>query len=645
MLVDLGYFCLVLSFALGVYAILALSIGCKINAAGFVESGRKASWAIAGLVVTSYLILIQAFVNDDFSVRFVAQNSSTDLPLFYKISGAWGGMEGSLLLWGMILALFIALCAYQEQQKKPILPQSLAVANFILLFFLLLLISYSDPFARQIPIVAEGQGLNPVLQDPAMVIHPPLLYLGFIGLSIPFSMAMGSLLAGRQDNLWITASRSWLLLAWLFLTAGMIIGGQWAYYELGWGGYWAWDPVENASLLPWLTATALLHSTLAQEKRQTLKIWNLVLMILTFSLTILGTFLTRSGILNSVHSFAESSIGSAFLLFLALELVLCFGLLVYRLPKLQSSYRTYGIICKENAFLINNLLFLSLAFIVLYGTVFPLIAEGLAGRRISIQAPFFNQVTAPLVIVLVLLMGIAPTLAWKKANLTRVRSRLSLPFLVTICLVALMRWWTDEWAAILLVSAVYFSIHVISLELKIVTQFTRRRLAQQPDNKKLIKRQSMRWYGGMLVHLAVLVTMVGVVGNLWSLEESVRLKPQEQTSIGGYTLIYEQPAFFQVRNAEHRAAVIRVVKDGQTVKILQPAKAFYPTSDEPTSEAAIYRRWFEDLYLNLITLNTDQSINLIVYLNRLVWFIPLSLVLAALGILLCANCFRPLNKH
>ena len=337
-------------------------------------------------------------------------------------------MDGSLLLWTMLLSGYGLILILTNWKKEISIPQlAMVFINFILFFLLFLLISWSNPLARNFPIPSEGQGLNPVLQDIAMVVHPPMLYLGFIGLSVPFAFAMASLLLGKLNNDWIRLARRWTLIAWLFLTTGIILGGQWAYYELGWGGYWAWDPVENSSLLPWITATAFLHSAMVQEKREVLKVWNYILIIITFSLTIIGTFITRSGVLNSVHAFARSNIGPAFLVFITITLIICFFLLFYRLPLLENKTKLTNLFCKENAFLLNNIFLVGIAFAIFYGTIFPLLAEGLANRKISVQAPFFNQVSLPLIIVLLILMGITPFLAWNKASITRMRANLWLP--------------------------------------------------------------------------------------------------------------------------------------------------------------------------------------------------------------------------
>ena len=406
MIVELGYFCLVLAFSLAGYAQISGLLGIYQNSANLIRSSLYSSILLFFCVLASYLSLTYAFVVSDFSLRFVANNSSTDLPIFYKITAVWGGMDGSLLLWTMLLSGYGLILILTNWKKEISIPQlAMVFINFILFFLLFLLISWSNPLARNFPIPSEGQGLNPVLQDIAMVVHPPMLYLGFIGLSVPFAFAMASLLLGKLNNDWIRLARRWTLIAWLFLTTGIILGGQWAYYELGWGGYWAWDPVENSSLLPWITATAFLHSAMVQEKREVLKIWNYILIIITFSLTIIGTFITRSGVLNSVHAFARSNIGPAFLVFIAITLIICFFLLFYRLPLLENKTKLTSIFCKENAFLLNNIFLVGIAFAIFYGTIFPLLAEGLANRKISVQAPFFNQVSLPLVIVLLILMG------------------------------------------------------------------------------------------------------------------------------------------------------------------------------------------------------------------------------------------------
>jgi len=414
---DFGTIALMAAFAVCVYGTVVPHLGVKNNNWNLIRSAQNASILSFLLIAIASAVLLQALLVSDFSLRYVWEHSSTDMPLFYKVSSFWGGLEGSLLFWVLVQSFFAMIVAFRYQySNREIIPYVIATLNAIMAFLLLLLIGWSNPLDLQGVIPLEGRGLNPLLQNPAMAIHPPSLYLGFIGFSVPFAFAMGGLILGKMDNEWVLTTRRWTLTAWYFLSAGLILGGQWAYEELGWGGFWAWDPVENAAFMPWLTGTAFLHSVMIQEKRNMLKIWNVVLIILTFGLTIVGTFLTRSGIINSVHAFTQSEIGPAFLIFLAFILVIGFGLLFKRIQMLESEHKIESVLCRENAFLAQNVLLVGIAFTVLLGTTFPLLAEAVRGTKLSIQAPFFNTIIAPMGYLLLLLMGIGTLIAWRKSS-------------------------------------------------------------------------------------------------------------------------------------------------------------------------------------------------------------------------------------
>ena len=414
---DFGTITLMAAFAVCVYGTVVPHLGVRSNNWNLIRSAQNASILSFLLIAIASVVLLQALVLSDFSLRYVWEHSSTDMPLFYKVSSFWGGLEGSLLFWILVQSFFSMIVAFRYQySNREIIPYVIATLNAILAFLLLLLIGWSNPLDLQGVIPLEGRGLNPLLQTPAMAIHPPSLYLGFIGFSVPFAFAMGGLIRGKMDNEWVLTTRRWTLTAWYFLSAGLILGGQWAYEELGWGGFWAWDPVENAALMPWLTGTAFLHSVMIQEKRNMLKIWNVVLIILTFGLTIVGTFLTRSGIINSVHAFTQSEIGPAFLIFLAFILVIGFAFLFKRIQMLESEHKIESVLCRENAFLAQNVLLVGISFTVLLGTTFPLLAEAVRGTKLSIQAPFFNTIIAPMGYLLLLLMGIGTLIAWRKSS-------------------------------------------------------------------------------------------------------------------------------------------------------------------------------------------------------------------------------------
>ncbi|MGK0289086.1 MAG: cytochrome c-type biogenesis protein CcmF [bacterium] len=629
MFIDIGYFALLASLALTLYGFLASSIGIYKNNQNLIQSSKNSSYLIFLLVLVSYSALTYAFIVDDFSVKFVAEHSSTDLPIFYKVTGVWGGMEGSLLLWEMVLSLYIAIVVFRyENTNREIFPYVMIILYVVSGFLLFLLVGWSDPLQRIFPIPFKGQGLNPLLQNIGMVIHPPLLYLGFIGFTIPFAFGMGALLRGKLDTYWILITRRWTLVAWCFLTFGIILGGRWAYLELGWGGYWAWDPVENSSLIPWLTATAFLHSVIVQEKRNTLKIWNLVLISLTFALTMLGTFITRSGVLNSVHAFARSNVGPAFLVFVAIILIFSMGLIFYRTPILESKSQTGGIICKENAFLLNNILLVGIAFTVLYGTVFPLIAEGLANKKLSIQAPFFNKITGPMAFIMLVLMAVTPFLAWKKASLKTVVKNLMLPLSLAVVVMTIIFYTYGHWILVVLSGIVYFAGHSVLLEL--AKTFKSRRIKlfankeEQKEGKKsateAVWKDKRRW-GGMITHLGIISLFLGICGSFINFENTYSFKLGEQKQVKEYTLIYRSIKEIPNKNAKEIQAVIEVFIEGKQITTLYPAKAFYPTTPNPTTEVAIYSTLFEDLYLSLSSINKGNSITMNVYINPLIRFV------------------------
>lgn len=642
MIVDLGYLSLFMALSLTIYSMATSILGIRSNSTNLLISAKLSTLLIFIFVALAYLSLTYSFLVDDFSVSFVANHSSTDLPIFYKVTAVWGGMDGSLLLWTFLLAGYsFAIVFLYKNKKNIVVSYSTIFLNVILTFLLFLLVGWSNPLARAFPIVGEGQGLNPLLQDPAMIIHPPLLYLGFIGLSIPFSFAIGSLVAGKVDNNWIKMSRRWTLAAWFFLTLGMIIGGQWAYYELGWGGYWAWDPVENSSLLPWLGATAFLHSAMVQEKRNVLKIWNYILIIITFTLTIIGTFITRSGVLNSVHAFAQSKIGPSFLVFAAIVLLFCFTLLFYRLPLLENKTKLKSFFCKENSFLLNNILLMGICFAVFYGTIFPLIAEGLANRKISVQAPFFNQLSLPLVVILITLMGTAPFLAWNKANLSKLRANLLLPLIVSILIMVVCGLFlNNQIQFILFAGAVYFSGHSILLELYKTYSYGKKRMKEKRRPWSEIFADRRGW-GAMIIHLGIVIFAVGVLGNFFNQEKSLTIKPNQKIDFQNYELFYTGAKFEQILNAQHQIANFQLFKNEKLLTELNPSKAFYLTTNEPTTEAAIFRSLIKDFYISLASINRDGSATITIYINYLVLFIPLSLIFFLVGILLSFSYTSP----
>jgi cytochrome c-type biogenesis protein CcmF len=647
MIVDFGYYALLAALCLTVYVVVAFSFSIQRNSRNLFESARLGVIISFGLVLAAYLALTYAFLQDDFTVRFVAHHSSTDLPTFYKLTAVWAGMEGSLLLWELILGFFFLVVVWRYQQtSQEVLPYIGVVLGLISVFLLFLLVGWSNPLLREFPAPTEGFGMNPLLQNPGMVYHPPTLYLGYVGFSIPFAFAIGSMMRGRFDNQWILTTRRWTLFSWFFLTVGIVLGAQWAYVELGWGGYWAWDPVENSSLMPWLTGTAFLHSVIVQEKRDHLRIWNMMLIIATFTLTILGTFITRSGVLGSVHAFAKSNVGPAFLVFIAVVLVCSIVLLLYRQPMLSSKMETAGVLCKENAFLLNNVVFLTMTFTVLYGTVFPLLAEGLAGTKLSIQAPFFNTVMAPMAMVMVLLMGITHLLGWKKTSASLLNRAVLLPLLIVVVFMGVLSWMLEaSWQFAFLTGSTLFAGILVVKELIRLIRFRREKVGSGDGGrggflKAMVKDGRRR--GGLLIHLGIVMMMLGVCGAYFDQETAFTFSPGEERSFGGYQLKHGGDTSFFEHNARHQGINIAVYRDGRPIGTLTPVKAFYPTSSQPMTEVAVRRTLKEDLYIILASMNDDGSTTITVYINPLVNFIWISMIVITIGTLYSLS-YRPVQ--
>lgn len=646
MIVDIGYYALLASLVLTLYGIFAGLSGIHKDSSNLILSFRYSILAVFGLVAVSYGALTFAFLDNDFTVKFVANNSSTDLPIFYKITAVWGGLEGSLLLWQIILCAFAAIVAVRyAKSNHETLPYTLVVLQISTAFLLFLLIGWSNPFERHFPIPSEGRGLNPLLQNPGMVFHPPSLYLGYVGFNIPFAFAMGSLLSKRPNDDWILTTRRWTLISWFFLTTGMLLGGNWAYVELGWGGYWAWDPVENASLMPWLTGTAFLHSVIVQEKRNGLKLWNLMLIIGTFALSILGTFITRSGVLNSVHAFSKSNIGPAFLVFIAVILVGSYILLYARQSRFALKEKAKGFFSKENAFMLSNLVFVAMAFTVFYGTVFPLLAEGLANKKISIQAPFFNSIMLPLGVVTVLLMGVTQALGWKRTSRKMLKRELAVPAGLSLALMALLPILLSgaTWDMVLMAGLTFFALYINVFELWRSYQASLKNGKEKPSKlKALLKDRRKR--GGLIVHIGVALMMIGFTGNFFGEETAFSLAPGEAREFAGYELRFTEAFEYKALNADHVGAKILVSKEGDVKGQVVPSKAFYPTRPEPMTEVAIYRTLMHDLYLSLASINEDGSATLNLYYNPLVNLVWLSMGFYIVGLAFSLS-YKPLQKR
>ncbi|MGA0375566.1 MAG: heme lyase CcmF/NrfE family subunit, partial [bacterium] len=594
---DLGTIALMIALAACLYGTVVPHLGVRTNNWNLIRSAQNASIISFFLIAIASGVLIHALVVSDFSIFYVWRNSSVDMPMFFKVTAFWGGLEGSLLFWILVQSFFAMVVAFRYQySNREIIPYVIATLNGILCFLLVLLLGWSNPLDLQATIPAEGRGLNPLLQHIAMVIHPPSLYLGFIGFSVPFAFAIAGMIRGKLDNEWVLTTRRWTLVSWYFLSMGLILGGQWAYEELGWGGFWAWDPVENAAFMPWLTGTAFLHSVMIQEKRNMLKIWNVVLIIITYGLTIIGTFLTRSGVVNSVHSFTQSEIGPAFLVFLAVVLVVGFALLFRRIQMLESEHKMEAVLCRENAFLAQNVIFVGMAFTVLLGTTFPLLAEAIRGTKLSIQAPFFNTIMAPMGYVLFFLMGIGTVIAWRKSSKESLRRNFQNPMITatvgTIILAVFIPFhleaFTIFWIAI-------FVTVTILIEVGKAAHVKGKQLQAGPLVGMIhVFQRNQRRYGGLVIHLGVVLMFLGFAGTFFSEERDLTLEREEMVPLNAYYLKFTGVEQFQVRNATHRAAIIEVYdQDKQLLEVMKPAKSFYPTQPQPLTEIALRREFLK----------------------------------------------------
>jgi len=600
---HLGSLALYLALVLAAYAVASSLWGARQGRQVWIASGAQAVYAVCGCVVIASAALIHALLSEDFNVEYVASYSSSTLPIQYKIAAFWGGQKGSLLFWTLILVCFSAIVQVQNRDKnRDLMPYVTASLMTISLFFLGLLCFLTPPFERLTFTPTEGSDLNPLLQNYWMTIHPPALYLGYISAAVPFAFAMAALATGKLGPVWIQTTRRWALTSWFFLSMGNLLGGRWAYEVLGWGGYWAWDPVENAAIMPWFTATAYLHSVMIQEKKNMLKVWNMVLVILTFALTIFGTFLTRSGVISSVHSFTQSGLGPYFMAFLVLVLAGAFGLLVYRLPELKSDNELDSIVSRESAFLLNNLVFVGLAFATFWGTVFPILSEWVRGVKITVGPPFFNQVNAPLGVVLLFLTGVGPVIAWRRASIKSLRRNFTAPLvwgLATGLLFFLFGY--RHYYAVTVFSIAGFVLGTIVVEFY---RGTRARQAMLDESSpralgKLVSKNPRR-YGGYVVHVGVVLISIGIAGSsFFKLEDQRTVEHGQRFEIGRYSLEYAGITPYDDAHYSAQIATVRVFVDGRQLDTLRPEKRVYKKQQQPTTEVSIRPSLLEDLYVVL----------------------------------------------
>jgi cytochrome c-type biogenesis protein CcmF len=616
-------------------ALLLLAAGGAMRRRDLSAAGRRALVAAAAFVGGAAVALVSALLAHDFSFEYVASYSSTSLSRGYTLAALWGGMEGSLLFWTALLMLFSVVALSRARSlDASLVSWAGAVLAGVSVFFLGLLVFPASPFTQLADVPSDGSGLNPLLQSPGMLIHPPLLYTGFVGFSIPFAFAMGALVTKQLDDSWFTHTRRWTLFAWSALSIGIVLGGAWAYTELGWGGYWAWDPVENASFMPWLTATAYLHSVVIQEKRRMFKVWNVTLILLTYALAVFGTFLTRSGILSSIHTFTEGPIGKWFLPFLGLMLIAGFGMIAYRLDALRGENRFDSLLSRESAFLANNVLFLAAAFAVLWGTIYPIVAEVTNGVRLSVGPPFFNRVFIPLGLALVGLAGIGPLISWRRMSPGSF-GRLIRPPLAAgaAAAVLLVAFGLRSVGAILALALCAFTAAAIAGEFVRGGRVHRRReqLSWGAAVAKTLSRNRRR-YGGYVVHLGIVLIVIGFAGTAFKVERQALLSPGESMRVGSYELRYEGARQASTTEKQMVAAEVSVTRGGEAIGTLHPQRNFHLAQRQFQSEVAIRTNPVEDLYLVVTGFDADGDAALRAFVNPLTWWIWAGAAVMAIGI-------------
>ena len=631
----LGHLSLWLAFLVGLWGAITGFAGGAQQRFDLQRSARRATFALFGALLVAVISLEVAIFRHDFNLEYVAAYTSRNLPTFYLWSALYAGQKGSLLFWATVLSLFAALTQLLTGRRHRVyLPYVAAVTCLVATFFISVMLFAANPFERMAFTPVDGRGMNPQLQNPGMVFHPPMLYLGYISITIPFAFAIGALLSKKLDTEWLVAVRKWTIVSWLFLSIGLLIGMWWAYVELGWGGYWAWDPVENAALLPWLVMTAFLHSVMIQEKRGMLKKWNLGLILGAWLLSIFGTFITRSGVISSVHSFTQSSVGYFFLGFLVVAFVSSAVLFYTRLPLLEADAKLESMVSREASFLFNNLLLIGIAFSVLWGTLFPILSEALTGTKVTVGPPFFNQVNVPLGLGLLALTGIGPLIAWRRASLPNLRRQFAVPttagvFTLLILLVAGMR---DVGALIAIGIAGFVTATVIQE----FARGARARHRQYGDPIPLavlhLIGRNRRRYGGYIVHVGIMLLFVAFAGMAFKTETEATLRPGESVTLKspyGYTYTFTHLGVSQYNalNREVTAALVAVQRDGRPIGRLRTEKrqhvdALGRPTFEPSTEVGIMSNAREDLYAVLAGLvnGTEQAVFRFT-INPLVWWV------------------------
>ncbi|HEY8771815.1 MAG TPA: heme lyase CcmF/NrfE family subunit [Candidatus Limnocylindria bacterium] len=640
MIPTLGHLAVIIGLAATVYAAGAFVLGGRSGDAAVQASGRRAMYAAFGLVAAACLAMIVSLLTHDFSVVYVANNNATTTPPFYSVISLWAALEGSILFWTLLATGWASLVLYRYRSRLPaLMPWVGATLALGSAFFFAVMAWAGDPFVRVTPVGTEGNGPNALLQNhPFMGLHPPLLYLGYTGMAVPFAFGMAALITRRTDEEWLAVVRRWTLVPWIFLTMGIVAGAWWSYAVLGWGGYWAWDPVENAALLPWLTATAFIHSSMVAERRGTLRTWTHALVIATFVLTLVGTFLTRSGVVNSVHAFTTSGIGAWFAAAILVTLGAALGLLIWRLPDLGDRRPPGAVVSRESAFLFNNVLFLGVTFAVLFGTLYPILVEATSGARASVGAPWFNRVNAPIFVALLFLTGVGPALPWGGASWATVRERFAIPILAGVAaVVAALALGVDGAAAPATLGLATFVLFVMGDE---VVRGARSRARSRGEAAPLavlrLATRNRRRYGGYLAHVGICVMAVAIaVSATLGIDRTATLHPGESMTLGAYRLTYRDLV------TERLASDPRVIETRAELTLAGPqsgaiatALRDYPNSATAIATPVVRTALGEDLYVTLLAYNPRaKTATIRVFVNPLVMWIWTGGAIVALGAL------------
>jgi cytochrome c-type biogenesis protein CcmF len=650
----LGSFALLIALAFAAYNLLAGALALRLIATGqparisperLADTARRAG--IAGFIAVSMaaFALVWSVFTNDFSITYILEHSNRALPGAYKFAALWSGQEGSLLLWAWLLAMYGFVLRLRHKTDVKLYAYAGTILAGIQVFFLLLLNFAAPPFALfRGPVPADGNGLNPLLQYPEMVIHPPMLYLGYVGFSVPFAFALGALMMRYPGEKWIKLTRSWTMATWLFLTCGIFLGMHWAYAVLGWGGYWGWDPVENASFMPWLTGTAFLHSVMMQERKGMMKSWNVWLIFSTFLLTMLGTLLTRAGLVSSVHAFAQSSIGTWFVVFMGIVLAVCIFTYILQRDHLKTEHHLESLVSRESSFLFNNLVLLTACFVILWGTLFPIISEYVQGTKVTVGAPWYNQVAVPIGLFLVFLTGVGPLLPWRATSFKSIRRNFVLPVValwttVIVCLaVGVNPWQGGTFSSGHFYAIVAFAVSAAVLT-AVVSEFLRGALVISRQTRRnifesvwLLTRRNTRRYGGYLVHIGVVVVIIGLTGSAFNRSSEKEMGLHDKLDIGPYTL--ECTGFTQDSNANYDSdyALLNVYEGGKKEFQMTPEKRVYHASDQPQTMVAIHSIPTWDLYVVYEGTNPDTGQPIIkAFLNPLVGWIWFGLAIIVFG--------------